>query len=185
MMPDRKHDGRLQQGPYCGYHGGLRDPGRIKWIVIHDAEGSSAQGVANYGVTTKSASWHVTVDDTIAIRCLADDIVAYHAYSPANDIGLGIELCGYARWSKKDWYIHQSTLKRAAWVVARWCQRYGIPAEWISDSGLKAQHKGITYHAQITRVLKKGSHTDPGPNFPFTYFMWLVKRRVKWLGSGA
>jgi N-acetylmuramoyl-L-alanine amidase CwlA len=184
MLPDRKHDRPLQQGPYCGYHGGTRETANLRWIVIHDAEGSSAQGVANYGVTATSASWHVTVDDVVAIRCLADDIVAYHAYSPANEIGLGLEICGYAAWSKATWFRHQSTLKRAAWVTARWCVKYDIPVRWLTDQQLRNEACGLTYHAQITRVFRKGSHTDPGKGFPYGYFLYLVKRRVGWLKTG-
>ena len=181
-LPDRKHDQRLQQGPFCSYHGGSRRPERIRWVVIHDAEGGSAQGVANYGASGNAqASWHVTCDDTVAIRCLADDIVGYHAYSPANDIGLGLEICGYASWSKLTWFRHQATLKRAAWVTARWCVRYQIPPRWLTDQQLRDERPGLTYHAQVTRVLKKGSHTDPGKNFPFGYFLWLVQRRVRWI----
>lgn len=181
-LPDRTHDGRLQAGPYCRYHGPSRDPGRIKWVVIHDAEGGSADGVAAYGASGNAqASWHVTCDNKKSIRCLGDDVVAYHAYSPANEIGLGIELCGYARWSKLQWFQHQATLKRAAWVVARWCVKYDVPPRWLTPAQIRTQQKGVLKHADVTRVLGKGSHTDPGPNFPGGYFMWLVQRRVKWL----
>lgn len=184
-LPDRKHDKPWQPGPYCGYHGGQRELSSIRWVVIHDAEGGDAQGVARYGVTTKSASWHVTVDDNVAIRCAGDGTIAYHAYSPANDIGLGLEICGYAAWTRRQWFVRQATLKRAAWVTARWCVKYQIPPRWLSDRELLGNKKGVTYHAQITRVLREGSHTDPGKGFPYGYFMWLVQRRVRWLKGQA
>lgn len=181
-LPDRTHDKPLQKGPYCSYRGGPRSPSSISWVVIHDAEGGNAQGVAAYGASTGAqASWHVTSDDKISIRCLPDDIIGYHAYSPANDIGLGLEICGYASWTKLQWYQHQATLKRSAWVTARWCVRYKIPARWLTDEQIRERRPGILTHWDVTRVLRKGSHTDPGKNFPRTYFMYLVRRRVGWL----
>ena len=193
-LPDRTHDKALQFGPFCGYHGPQRSPDVIDWVVIHDTEGSSsgyptqpsAQGVASYGASKSAkASWHVTCDDKLAIRTLGDNTIGYHAYSPANNIGLGLEICGFARWSKIQWYLHQATLKRAAWVTARWCVKYGIPARWLTDSEIRAQKPGLLTHADVTRALKLGSHTDPGPNFPRYYFLMLVKRRVRWLTAEA
>lgn len=179
-----KYNAPLQQGPFCKYHGHTRSPGDIDWVVVHDAEGANAQGVAAYGASGNAqASWHVTCDDKVGIRCLADDVVAYHAYSPANDIGLGLEICGYASWSKLTWYRHQATLKRSAWVVARWCVRYNIPARWLKDDEIRAHKPGLLTHADVTRVLHKGSHTDPGKNFPKGYFLLLVRRRVAELSS--
>jgi N-acetylmuramoyl-L-alanine amidase CwlA len=152
--------------------------------VIHDAEAPSnaAQGVANYGASSSArASWHIVADDNITIRTLADDRVAYHAYSPANQIGLGIELCGYASYSRYQWYRHQATLKRGAWQTARWCVKYNIPPKWLTDSQIIDEVPGLLTHGDVTRVLKKGSHTDPGKNFPRGYFQFLVQRRVKWI----
>lgn len=182
-MRDARHRHPVVIGPMCKHDGGARSLETIEYIVIHDAEGSSAQGVAAYGATTSNVvSWHVTCDDDVLIRCLSDRMIAWAA-PPCNSNGLQIELCGYARWRRRDWYRHQSTLKRAAWQVARWCKEYGIPARWLTDAELKSgNHVGITTHAQVNRVYGKSDHTDPGAGFPSRYFMYLVRRRVKWLG---
>ena len=191
-LPDRKHDKPLQKGPYCSYHGGFRPTRAIKWVVVHDTEGSasaypgqpSAQGVAAYGAGSNAqASWHVTVDEKVAIRCLPDTTVAYHAYSPANDIGLGLEICGWAKWSKVQWFKHIKTLRRSAWVTARWCDQYNIPPRILTRAQVRAGVAGITFHSDVTKYLGKGSHTDPGPNFPRGTFLWLVKRRLGWLSK--
>lgn len=183
--PDEKHRPVTQNGPYCTYHGGVRNPASIDWIVIHDAEGASAKGIASYGASGNAqASWHFACDNDNLIRCLADDVIAWHAYSPANQIGLAIELAGYASWSKLTWFRHQATLKRAAWQVARWAVKYNIPARILTKRQLKAQLAGITFHVDITKGLGVGSHTDPGPNFPRGYFMFLVRRRIKWIKAG-
>ena len=192
VLRDAKHQAPILGGPQyrCSWHGGPRNPALIDWIVIHDTESGpgTAPAVAKWGASSGAkghASWHFTVDDNVLIRCLPDDIVSYTAYSPANDYGLHIEIVGRASWTRREWYMHQATLKRAAWQVARWANTYKIPIEELSDSALRNGRPGITTHAQCTRVFKKGSHTDPGKNFPMTYFLWLCRRRLKWLRQSA
>lgn len=182
-MRDAKHRKPVQIGPRCRHDGGTRYSTQIEYIVIHDAEGASAQGVANYGATTpRVVSWHVTCDDKILIRCLPDLVIGWAAPG-ANRNGLQLELCGYASWSKLTWYRHQSTLKRGAWQVAKWCKAYSIPARWLTDAELRNGNRdGIVTHAQVSRVFGLSDHTDPGKGFPSRYFMHLVRRRLGWLG---
>lgn len=190
LWNDPKHRGPVEQGPRCSYHGPPRDPSNIRVVVIHDTEGSprafprqpSARAIARYGASSAAgASWHFTVDQERLVRCLPDDVVAW-TNPGVNYEGLSIEICGYARWTRLHWFRHQATLKRAAWQTARWCVRYGIPARWLTDRQLRDQvTDGLSTHAQVSRVFRRSDHTDPGPNFPRGYFLWLVKRRVKWL----
>ena len=133
MLHDKRHRAPVVIGPRCVFHGPRRWPGQIRRVVIHDAEGSTAAGVAAYGASRSAkASWHWAVDDKQAIRCLPDDVVAWAAPGANND-GIQIELCGFARWSKPTWYRHQATLKRGAWVAAEACVNYGIPVRWLTD----------------------------------------------------
>jgi hypothetical protein len=185
-MRDERHRKPVQIGPRARHDGGYRSSSSIDYIVIHDAEGASAQAVARYGATTaRVVSWHVVCDDEILIRCLPDLVIAWAA-PPLNTHGLQLELCGYARWSKLTWYLHQGTLKRGAWQVARWCRQYGIPARWLTNAELAdGKREGIVTHAQVSAVFSKSDHTDPGKNFPQRYFMYLVRRRVRWLEKAS
>lgn len=184
LWNDPKHRGPITHGPYIPYNGGTRPESAIRLVVIHDAEGANAKGVAAYGASgQRNASWHMTVDDNYLIQQLPDNIVAWAAPG-ANSDGLQLEICGFASWSKLQWYQHQSTLKRAAWQVARWCREHGIPARYLTDAQLRNGSAGITTHAQVNRVYKGSNHTDPGKNFPLGYFLFLVKRRIKWLEQG-
>lgn len=181
---DPKHRGPIERGPYIPYNGGTRPESRIRLIVIHDAEGGNAKGVASYGASgQRNASWHMTVDDDHLIRQLSDNIVAWAAPG-ANSDGLQLELCGYARWSKLDWFRHRGTLKRAAWQTARWCHDHGIPARWLTVAQLKNGSQGITTHVDVNAAFHGSDHTDPGPGFPRAYFMYLVNRRLKWIRQG-
>lgn len=181
-MADKRHEGPVIRGPYIPYNGGVRDVKDIKYVVIHDTEGGgSAKNVAAWGATQRNASWHVVVDNNCVVRQLPDNIVAWGA-PPANSEGLQCEILGFASWSKLTWFKNQSSLKRAAWQTARWCKAHNIPARWLTDAELKrGLKKGITYHAQVSRVFGLSTHTDPGKNFPRGYFMFLVRRRLNWL----
>lgn len=181
-MRDARHRKPVLDGPRCKHDGGLRRSSQIRYVVIHDAEGGSAKGVANYGATTdRSVSWHFTCDNDYLIRCLPDSFIAWAA-PPCNTNGLQLELCGFARWSRFQWYLHQSTLKRGAWQVAAWCRAYNIPARWLTNQELdEGEDKGIVTHAQVSQVFGMSDHSDPGKNFPRGYFMRLVRRRIRWL----
>jgi hypothetical protein len=184
LWNDPKHRGPVKRGPRIPYNGGARDPYSVRLIVIHDTEGGTAMGVARWGANQRNASWHCTVDDNEVVRSLEDGVVAWAAPG-ANTDGLQLEICGYAKWSKLQWFRRQATLKRSAWQVARWCVKYGIPPRWLSDKQLRDKvSEGLITHAQCSKVFGGSSHWDPGPGFPKGYFIWLVKRRVKWLKAG-
>lgn len=185
MSPDQKHRGPVTQGPYISYNGGHRPVSQIRLIVIHDAEGANAKGVAAYGASgQKNASWHMTVDDNWLIQQLPDNVIAWAAPG-ANRDGLQLELCGFASWKKLDWFKHQGTLKRAAWQVARWAVAYDIPARWLTTKQLQdGVTEGITTHVDVNKAFKGSDHTDPGPGFPRGYFLFLVKRRIGWIKAG-
>ena len=185
-LPDSKHAGPVLSGPEyrSRYDGGVRTED-IAYIVLHDTESgpNTAKAVANYGRVgdpDNKVSWHFVVDDNFLIRCVPDDVVAWTA-PPKNSDGLHIEIVGRASWLKLLWFVHQATLKRAAWQVARWCVKHNIPAKYVTDRDLKFGVPGIITHAQVSRVFKESTHTDPGTGFPLGYFLYLVKRRVQWL----
>lgn len=182
---DPKHRGPTRTGPRASHDSGVRDPSTIRLVVMHDTEGGTAQSVSSYFASRSSAaSTHWVVDEKEAVRCLPDDVVPWGAPG-ANRDGIHIEQCGWARWSVKDWFVHQSTLKRSAWVAARTCHRYRIPVRWLTDRQLRdGVSEGLTYHGQVSKVFRGSDHSDPGPNFPKGYFLRLVKRRVKWIERG-
>lgn len=181
---DPKHRGPITRGPYIAYNGGPRPDSAIRLVVLHDAEGSSAKNTAAWGAGgQRNASWHYIVDNDHLIQQVPDNVIAWAAPG-ANKDGLQLEICGFAKWSRKMWFTHQATLKRAAWQVARWCVEYGIPARYMTDAQLGNGYMGITSHVQVNRVYKGSDHSDPGPNFPYGYFLWLVKRRIGWIKQG-
>lgn len=164
---------------HAANHSGPRDTSKLKWVVIHSAESTNAAGVAVYfSRESTEASTHLAVDDTSCFRMLADSITPWGA-SGANYNGLHIEICGYARWTLKEWMTHAMMLNRAAYRTAVWCNRYNIPPRWVGPIGLRLGRKGITTHVDVNKAFKKGSHWDPGPNFPKEWFLGRVKAYLK------
>ncbi|MBT2541392.1 N-acetylmuramoyl-L-alanine amidase [Streptomyces sp. ISL-44] len=151
-------------------------------VVIHDMEApegpKTAENVANWFATmsaSSKASAHVCVDNDSAVRCVADGDRAWHAPG-ANSDGLGIELAGYARQSREEWLDQYSkgVLEQAARVVAGWCQKHNIPAVKLTAAELKAGKRGICGHRDVSAAYGQTDHTDPGPNFPWDYFLARV-----------
>lgn len=160
-------------------------PGRtvpIRVVVVHDMEAPegpmTAENVAHWFSTmdaSSKASAHVCVDSNSAVRCVADGDRAWHAPG-ANSDGLGIELAGYARQTREEWLDQYSkgVLEQAAQVVAGWCRKHNIPAVKLTAAELKAGKRGIVGHRDVSAAYGQTDHTDPGPNFPWDYFLSRV-----------
>lgn len=153
---------------------GTRKVEDIKWIVLHDTEGGSAESVARFFDSPKAqGSAHLVVDDSECYRCLKDTEIAWGAPG-ANTKGFHIEQCGYAHWTEAQWMEHSDTIDRAAYKTAYHCLKFGIPTAWRSAADLKANKEGITSHLECSKAFG-GNHTDPGPNWPRYYFMKRVR----------
>ena len=68
-----------------------------------------------------------------------------------------------------------ATLALAADAAAQHCLKYSLPPVKLTDKELDAGHRGIIGHDQATRVYRKSTHTDPGPNFPWPRFVGMVQ----------
>jgi hypothetical protein len=56
---------------------------------------------------------------------------------------------------------------------------------WVPAAGLKAGHKGITTHAEVSLAFpnKQGNHHDPGTGWPRALFVSLVQHYLETLTS--
>lgn len=169
---------------YTGnYTKGRAKPIRI--IVLHTAETGEgttpAEGVGRWFQNPAAkASSHTGVDTDSICRYVADTDTAWCAPG-ANSDGLHVEITGRASQTTAQWAdaASEATLRNAAIQVAEWCVKHKIPARYMTDAQLAGgSYRGITTHRQCTRALKRGTHTDPGPNFPYTHFLSLVKTQI-------
>jgi len=158
---------------------------RVRVLVVHTMEFpekmTAARDVARYFSTTNTkASAHVCIDHREIIQCVKDSDVAWAAPG-CNSDGIQIELTGYARQTAAQWADEYSMrmLNLAAKACAQYCRKYDIPARRLDDVQLKAGLKGIVGHSQVSAVYKKSDHTDPGPNFPWLFFLMRVSDHLK------
>jgi len=68
---------------------------------------------------------------------------------------------------------------QAADVVAQYCLKYDIPPQHLTNADLRAGRKGIIGHYQASEVYKKSTHTDPGPGFPWRFFIGSVQTFIE------
>lgn len=162
-------------------HRGRTSPARL--IVLHTMEASednlsTAENVARYFQRPSvRASAHVCTDADSAVRCVPNGDTAWAAPG-ANHDGLQLEMAGYAGQDADDWSDAKSTaiLKRSAVVVAQWCRDYDVPVRHLTVAQTKdGRTKGIVAHDDVSKAFGKSTHWDPGPNFPWSRFLDMVR----------
>lgn len=154
---------------------------RIRVIVIHSGEtgeGSTpAEGMGSwFANAAANASAHKGVDTDSACTYLPDSATAWAAPG-VNADGLHLELAGRAGQTSGQWDDTDSRaiLANAAIVAREWADKHDIPKRWLTDAQLRdGRSRGFATHAQVSRVFKRSSHWDPGPNFPAARFLSLV-----------
>lgn len=155
-------------------------------IGIHTMEApegsQTAENVANYFKKVKASS-HWCCDDNSRVRVVQDKDTAW-TLPGANSRSLNIELAGYARQTAGDWADAYSLamLDIAAQCAAEWVIKYGIPIRRLTDAQIRSGAKGFAGHVDVNRVYKQSSHWDPGPAFPWDYFLGRV---AAFVGGGA
>lgn len=161
--------------------------GPVELLVVHDMEYpeliTAAEDVAKFFANQKpgpgGSSAHVCGDNDSRVGCVHDDDIAWHAPG-ANHNGLGYEFAGYASQRADQWadsYSEAELHIAAAWFAER-AAFYKLPIAFRDAADLLAggeRRRGITTHWEVTKAYKRGTHTDPGPNFPMGHFLELVR----------
>lgn len=171
----------------ASHHGGTRAIGSILWIVLHDEEAATAKSAAAWFKNPNSGgSAHLCVDDIECYRCLANQDIPWGAPG-ANREGFHIEQAGFAKWSAVIWKKHIRTIQRAAYKAAlhakiiEHASHQPFPIVFRDASDLSKRRKGITTHREVSKAFG-GDHTDPGPFYPTSLFMYWCRRYRKELG---
>lgn len=165
-----------------------RNKGRIRpirLVVLHTMEApegpNTAENVAAYFQrSTTRASAHVCTDQNSAVRCVPNGDTAWAAPG-ANADGLQLEQAGYAGQTAAQWQdaASQAMLRRSAVVVAEWCRDYDIPVRHLTVAQVRdGKSKGICAHDDVSKAFGKSTHWDPGPNFPWSQFLNLVRAQL-------
>lgn len=163
-----------------------RQPHHIRLEVIHAMQApekpTTAEAVARYfqnptrnGRPVKTSA-HTCHDNDSSVRCVYDKDIAYAAPG-ANHDGRQYEMAGYSEQTAGEWRdkFSLSMLARVAVLVSNNCEKSGNPKTWLSDREIAQGHRGICDHWAISRVYKRSSHWDTGPNFPKDLFIDMVR----------
>jgi len=149
---------------------------KILGAVVHTTESSpgSLDGVVSYLCNPRvEVSSHYVVGDkevghsgwTEVVRLVGEGEKAWTARS-ANPYFVQYENVGRASESRAGWMAKKAQLHTLAALIAEDSLQYGFP--------VRRSVPGIVGHGDLARFGYPNDHTDPGPNFPWDYFLNLV-----------
>lgn len=158
----------------------------VQLLAVHSTEGDgTAAALRDAAWWTGSA--HAIADEhtllTPAQGCVPYAVAAWTIRN-ANHFTDNIELVGWAHWTRADWLARPGLLENCArWLADRSVAR-GIPLVKLSPADVNAGKSGVIGHVDWTYATRAagdqdGTHTDPGPGFPFD----LVLARARELAA--
>ncbi|NEU58644.1 N-acetylmuramoyl-L-alanine amidase [Halorussus sp. MSC15.2] len=148
-----------------------RGAGKIDWIVIHTVQGSASSAVNWFQNPDANVSAHYTVSEGgHKYQSVSDINIAWHAGgSNYNTYSVGIEHGGYVSETYED-AQYRASAKLTSWL----CDQYGVPKQHPSSVPYDAKNPangGVIAHSQVP----ESTHTDPGANWDWGYYMDLVR----------
>ena len=158
-------------------------------IFIHTTEGSEGRSSAEDGASydqrrTDGTSTHFFVDQDSTVQCVLTSDEAHAARTHGNDKGIQIEVCGKAGQSATQWADAASlgAIDQAAGVAVAIRKKYGkarFPLINLTATQLRAGQNGFAEHKDATYAWPEddGTHTDPGPNFPWGLLFSLITQK--------
>lgn len=130
----------------------------ISYVIIHTTQGSYAGTISWFKNSSSNVSAHYVIrsSDGQITQMVREKDVAYHVRS-YNTSSIGIEHEGYV--DNPSWYT-DAMYRASAALTRNICQKYGLA---LSRNVVKG-------HSEMPN----NDHTDPGPNWNWTYYMQLV-----------
>ena len=172
----------------AGYTNGRPD-GPPLWLIVHTMEAqeasTTAENTANYFADPgdgRQVSAHYCCDNNSIVQCVELSDSAWTVGNrPGNNRGINFEFAGFANQTPPQWGDAYSTamLERAAPYFRSDAARYNIPLRRCSVSDLEAFRPGVTSHNDLRLAFGVTTHTDPGPNFPWEWFIDLLNGQVE------
>ena len=165
----------------------IKDP--PAFIVVHSTEGPMSDGnaralaswfarsPANGGPGTSATD---IFDPIEGIRMLDSHTTPYHCGPYGNPRGTGSEHCGSVKLTKEQWLSDRAKamLDRSARRNAQLAHERGwtlAQCRWLTVSEVARFVPGFCTHNDIRLALGGTTHSDPGPNFPYAWYMERVR----------
>ncbi|MEV4754255.1 N-acetylmuramoyl-L-alanine amidase [Micromonospora sp. NPDC049559] len=143
---------------------------RINYVVIHVTQGSYAGSISWFQNPSSQVSAHYTVrsSDGAITQSVREKDIAWHAGNwTYNTQSIGIEHEGYV--DNPSWFT-DAMYRASAALTRNLTSKYGIPRDRAHIIG----------HVEVPGA----THTDPGPNWNWTYYLQLVNG-VTGIGAGT
>lgn len=149
---------------------------KVDLFLLHTQEGAgNADSLARWlGNPANQVSYHYTVsqdpvDNGVTVVDVVDTDRASWSALSANNRSINLVFAGSTvNWSTAQWMKQSKALDAAAWLICQDAKKYGFPTTVIAPP-YTAGRAGVSDHNYVTKVLKDGSHSDVGPNFPWPY----------------
>jgi len=168
LMPPR----RAMWSPNCDDR-----PRNVTWLCFHTQEGNgTADSLARYLDNPASQVAYNTVGDAVELI----DVVPFDRspWAALGANGRADHFCfggSFSAWSRQQWLDCGMLDNAAAWLADRATVR-GIPIAYVGTDGVRTNLPGVIGHVDWTRGANEGSHTDPGPNFPWDELIARAQR---------
>jgi hypothetical protein len=142
----------------------------IRYVVVHITQGSYAGSISWFQNPAAKASAHYTFrsSDGAVTQSVREKDIAWHAGNwTYNTQSIGIEHEGYV--DNPAWFT-DAMYRASATLTRNLANKYGIPKDRAHIIG----------HNEVPGA----THTDPGPNWNWTYYMQLVNG-ITGIGTGT
>jgi hypothetical protein len=138
----------------------------INYVVIHTTQGSYSGTINWFQNPASNVSSHYVIrsSDGQITQMVREKDIAFHAGNwTYNTQSIGIEHEGFV--DNPSWYT-DSMYRASAALTRNICLKYGIPMT----------RSRIIGHFEVPSA----THTDPGPNWNWTFYMQLVTQSSPW-----
>lgn len=149
----------------------------IHATVTHEKAGGARLVAGWFNRPGFKASTQYIVDNKEVIQCVPEKAYAWSAGTTANKRGIHIELVAMPQQTRGEWADAYSTaeLLNAAELTAELCAKHNIPIQKLAAADLRDGKRGICGHSDVRDAWHETTHWDPGPGFPWTRFLNMVR----------
>lgn len=157
---------------------------RVRYVVIHDIEGTMPGAIATFRNPSRGASAHYIIRsrDGHIVQMVRETDTAWHAgHWLFNSAGIGIEHEGFAYRPRGGGYYTSTLYRASAELTCAIARRYDIPVDRrhvIGHANVPSSRSSTTLCPDDRPCGGISHHTDPGRYWDWRLYMSLVSACV-------